>query len=387
MTARFTQEDTYRGDVKDVRSLNLYAYCANDPVNFVDPSGHDAESNINSAFNAWQGGYITYEQYAENVRLNGGVPVEDKQYDWTPPSTVSTVRETTEPNTNEDMSNLMPPSSWAEIEGSYCGTEEAFLDYVDRSGQWDAYEQEKQEESLREYKDDIADENGETKVLSYTSTKEDPEVLVRYAVEQAGGTVKYNKSTGKAVVTMPGRAPVELGVGDYGIYIVNDRMVIKQTKLAEAIYGGDPTPAQINQFCVREGQVFSSQMDAVLAFALWFGPVSRNNEIEYGAVIDKYDNNVYKIEGIRNSNDSNFTLDPANKERRVALEIKENTVAIIHTHWHPEGSLQHSSGDMQGIPDLFSGYPKVTHSYVVNRNNKVYVVSRYYRESIPSAQI
>ena len=32
---RFTQEDTYRGD-----GLNLYAYCANNPVFYVDPSGY-----------------------------------------------------------------------------------------------------------------------------------------------------------------------------------------------------------------------------------------------------------------------------------------------------------------------------------------------------------
>jgi RHS repeat-associated protein len=32
---RFTQEDTYRGD-----GLNLYAYCRNNPVYYVDPSGH-----------------------------------------------------------------------------------------------------------------------------------------------------------------------------------------------------------------------------------------------------------------------------------------------------------------------------------------------------------
>ncbi len=43
MTARFTQEDTYRGDVMDYRSLNLYTYCYNDPVNFIDPSGHEPE--------------------------------------------------------------------------------------------------------------------------------------------------------------------------------------------------------------------------------------------------------------------------------------------------------------------------------------------------------
>ena len=41
--ARFMQEDTYRGD-----GLNLYAYCANNPVRYVDPSGHwcDAKQNV-----------------------------------------------------------------------------------------------------------------------------------------------------------------------------------------------------------------------------------------------------------------------------------------------------------------------------------------------------
>ena len=37
--ARFTQEDTYYGD-----GLNLYAYCHNNPVNYVDPTGHEAKA-------------------------------------------------------------------------------------------------------------------------------------------------------------------------------------------------------------------------------------------------------------------------------------------------------------------------------------------------------
>ena len=35
---RFTQEDTYRGD-----GLNLYVYCANNPVYYVDPNGFDKD--------------------------------------------------------------------------------------------------------------------------------------------------------------------------------------------------------------------------------------------------------------------------------------------------------------------------------------------------------
>lgn len=37
--ARFIQEDEYRGD-----GLNLYAYCANNPVRYIDPSGYGEES-------------------------------------------------------------------------------------------------------------------------------------------------------------------------------------------------------------------------------------------------------------------------------------------------------------------------------------------------------
>ena len=43
---RFTQEDSYRGD-----GLNLYAYCANNPVIYYDPSGYSGQSTVNPVTN------------------------------------------------------------------------------------------------------------------------------------------------------------------------------------------------------------------------------------------------------------------------------------------------------------------------------------------------
>ena len=37
---RFTQQDTYRGELANPNSLNYYAYCYNDPVKYVDKSGN-----------------------------------------------------------------------------------------------------------------------------------------------------------------------------------------------------------------------------------------------------------------------------------------------------------------------------------------------------------
>ena len=38
--ARFITQDTYRGEATQPDTLHLYAYCANNPINYVDPSGH-----------------------------------------------------------------------------------------------------------------------------------------------------------------------------------------------------------------------------------------------------------------------------------------------------------------------------------------------------------
>ena len=43
-TGRFLTQDTYRGERSDADTWHLYAYCANNPINYVDPSGHFAVS-------------------------------------------------------------------------------------------------------------------------------------------------------------------------------------------------------------------------------------------------------------------------------------------------------------------------------------------------------
>ncbi|MDP4093472.1 MAG: RHS repeat-associated core domain-containing protein [Bacillota bacterium] len=40
-TGRFVTEDSYKGTLNSILSLNLYTYCLNNPILFLDPSGHE----------------------------------------------------------------------------------------------------------------------------------------------------------------------------------------------------------------------------------------------------------------------------------------------------------------------------------------------------------
>ena len=39
--ARFLSQDSYTGSASDPWTQHLYAYCNNNPVNMVDPTGHN----------------------------------------------------------------------------------------------------------------------------------------------------------------------------------------------------------------------------------------------------------------------------------------------------------------------------------------------------------
>ena len=60
VTARFTQEDTYRGD-----GLNLYAYCRNNPVYYTDPSGHSCDKDATQRQPEGSGSFA--DQLAQHV--------------------------------------------------------------------------------------------------------------------------------------------------------------------------------------------------------------------------------------------------------------------------------------------------------------------------------
>lgn len=49
---RFISQDTYRGEVNDPGQWHLYAYCANNPINYVDPSGHKYGNSFTTKNNA-----------------------------------------------------------------------------------------------------------------------------------------------------------------------------------------------------------------------------------------------------------------------------------------------------------------------------------------------
>lgn len=51
--ARFITQDTYRGETTDASSWNLYAYCANNPITQLDPSGHFIETALDVLSLGW----------------------------------------------------------------------------------------------------------------------------------------------------------------------------------------------------------------------------------------------------------------------------------------------------------------------------------------------
>jgi hypothetical protein len=64
-TGRFISEDSYKGTLPDTQSQNRYIYCTNNPLKYVDPSGHHPEITkwltpipiVGAAYNVGEGIY------------------------------------------------------------------------------------------------------------------------------------------------------------------------------------------------------------------------------------------------------------------------------------------------------------------------------------------
>ncbi|PYG83894.1 RHS repeat-associated protein [Ruminiclostridium sufflavum DSM 19573] len=82
---RFTTEDSYWGEDENPLSLNLYTYCANDPIQYVDPSGHkyyvdeNGKGHVSEITVGWNTGLnpniiydnVIFEGDHANVTTNG----------------------------------------------------------------------------------------------------------------------------------------------------------------------------------------------------------------------------------------------------------------------------------------------------------------------------
>ena len=76
---RFISQDSYRGELDDPGQWHLYAYCANNPINYVDPSGHASLKNKKIYIDPGHGGEdngavrtyfgVTYKEKNLNLKL------------------------------------------------------------------------------------------------------------------------------------------------------------------------------------------------------------------------------------------------------------------------------------------------------------------------------
>ena len=71
--ARFLQEDTYAGDKNDPLSLNLYTYCANNPLVYDDPTVHIPQILVAAAVGAGVGLAANgIADYLDDGKINSG---------------------------------------------------------------------------------------------------------------------------------------------------------------------------------------------------------------------------------------------------------------------------------------------------------------------------
>ena len=81
-TGRFLQQDTFKGDIYSPWTQNLYTYTSNNPVNYIDPTGHYYEQVLGGIGEAldWMFGVVGAKtNFRENMSTKG--KELDEKYD------------------------------------------------------------------------------------------------------------------------------------------------------------------------------------------------------------------------------------------------------------------------------------------------------------------
>jgi|GEM_PF-3330517 len=76
-TGRFVSEDAYLGDYNDPLTLNLYTYCINNPLSYVDPSGHRAMLLGHEGTVIVRNQYDVYNEKREAEKASYRPPVQE----------------------------------------------------------------------------------------------------------------------------------------------------------------------------------------------------------------------------------------------------------------------------------------------------------------------
>jgi len=195
------------------------------------------------------------------------------------------------------------------------------------------------------------------------------DVMVSYIANKNSGSATYSEKNiagiggwdKKVEVTMNGTTKTyTIGKKDSAVRIVEGKSVIDHSVL-------------MNDFGLTEsqsthlaGDKFDSEKHAVMAFGMMYHQRSKNEQQEYGASIEKNSDGTYGFANVVWSFKDGNTQD----NMSVNLSITNNSVGVIHTHWHPRGSLSFSPGDTEAAKNLLNnGRP--LNWYLINRNAEV----------------
>ena len=290
-------------------------------------SSQQAQSNIQSAFNAFQGGFISFTQFSDNVALNLSMTGLSGDALHLAMSFVTGSK-----NSNEMMASM------------------SLFDVVFGHGSAITFTIPERVHAMQDQPNVM---------LSYIVAKNSGEIIRTDARERNRTITSFTVTMGEHTQTY---------VVGHGVSIVNGQVIINRGAL---MYDFGLT---IQQASHNPGDRFTTKESAVMAFALMYHPLSMRERQEYSASIDRMFDGSFTFANIMNSAMhagrplENLTMRQRNT---VGVTFNENTVGIIHTHWNPTGSLRFTDGDMNLARTHLRAGTYTGDWFLVNRNGRV----------------